>query len=54
MHFRLHMDSRRGPVLYERIVCSAAQPHGPFPVGRLFRMPALVLAMLWYQLRDLL
>ncbi len=29
-------------------------PHRPFPGGRLLRMPALVLAMLWYRLRDLL
>lgn len=29
-------------------------PHRPFPGGRALRMPALVLAMLWYRLRDLL
>ena len=29
-------------------------PHRPFPGGRTLRMPALVLAMLWYRLRDLL
>ena len=29
-------------------------PHRPFPGGRLLRMPALVLAMMWYRLRDLL
>jgi gamma-glutamylputrescine oxidase len=28
--------------------------HRPFPGGRWFRTPALVLAMLWYRLRDLL
>ena len=28
--------------------------HQPFPGGRLFRKPSLVLAMLWYRLRDLL
>jgi gamma-glutamylputrescine oxidase len=29
-------------------------PHRPFPGGALLRRPALVLAMLWYRLRDLL
>jgi gamma-glutamylputrescine oxidase len=29
-------------------------PHRPFPGGRILRRPALVLAMLWYRLRDLL
>ncbi len=29
-------------------------PHMPFPGGRRFRTPALVLAMLWFRLRDLL
>jgi gamma-glutamylputrescine oxidase len=29
-------------------------PHHPFPGGALLRRPALVLAMLWYRLRDLL
>jgi gamma-glutamylputrescine oxidase len=28
--------------------------HRPFPGGPLLRTPALVLAMLWYRLRDLL
>jgi gamma-glutamylputrescine oxidase len=28
--------------------------HRPFPGGALLRTPALVLAMLWYRLRDLL
>jgi gamma-glutamylputrescine oxidase len=28
-------------------------PHRPFPGGALLRRPALVLAMLWYRLRDL-
>jgi gamma-glutamylputrescine oxidase len=28
--------------------------HRPFPGGALLRRPALVLAMLWYRLRDLL
>ncbi len=38
----------------ERFDVFARIPHRPFPGGRLFRMPALVLAMLWYRLRDLL
>jgi gamma-glutamylputrescine oxidase len=29
-------------------------PHRDFPGGALLRRPALVLAMLWYRLRDLL
>jgi gamma-glutamylputrescine oxidase len=29
-------------------------PHMPFPGGRWFRTPALVLAMAWYRMRDLL
>lgn len=29
-------------------------PHGDFPGGTYFRRPALVLAMLWFRLRDLL
>jgi gamma-glutamylputrescine oxidase len=29
-------------------------PHGDFPGGRYFRRPALVLAMLWFRLKDLL
>lgn len=29
-------------------------PHHPFPGGRLLRKPALVLAMMWYRLRDLI
>ena len=29
-------------------------PHGNFPGGRYFRRPALVLAMLWFRLKDLL
>lgn len=29
-------------------------PHARFPGGRLLRTPALVMAMLWYRLRDLL
>ncbi|MEJ0007654.1 MAG: hypothetical protein WDM77_15140 [Steroidobacteraceae bacterium] len=29
-------------------------PHGGFPGGQLLRRPALVLAMLYYRLKDLL
>ncbi len=28
--------------------------HRPFPGGRLLRMPALVLGMAWYRLKDVL
>ena len=38
----------------ERFDVFARLPHRPFPGGRLLRMPALVLAMAWYRLRDLL
>lgn len=38
----------------ERFDVFARIPHRAFPGGRLLRMPALVLAMLWYRLRDLL
>ena len=38
----------------ERFDVFARIPHRPFPGGRLLRMPALVLAMAWYRLRDLL
>ncbi len=38
----------------ERFDVFARIPHRPFPGGRLLRMPALVLAMLWYRLRDVL
>lgn len=38
----------------ERFDLFARIPHQPFPGGQTFRMPALVLAMLWYRLRDLL
>ena len=38
----------------ERFDVFARIPHRPFPGGRLLRMPALVLAMMWYRLRDLL
>ncbi len=38
----------------ERFDVFARIPHMPFPGGRWFRTPALVLAMAWFQLRDLL
>ena len=38
----------------ERFDVMARIPHHRFPGGRLLRMPALVLAMTWYRLRDLL
>jgi gamma-glutamylputrescine oxidase len=38
----------------ERFDVFARIPHRPFPGGALLRRPALVLAMLWYRLRDLL
>ncbi|ADN75344.1 gamma-glutamylputrescine oxidase [Ferrimonas balearica DSM 9799] len=38
----------------ERFDLVAQIPHMDFPGGRLFRTPALVLAMAWYRMRDLL
>lgn len=38
----------------ERFDVFSRIPHQPFPGGRLLRMPALVLAMSWYRLRDML
>ncbi len=38
----------------ERFDLFGRLPHRVFPGGRAFRMPALVLGMLWYRLRDLL
>ncbi|NYZ15133.1 FAD-binding oxidoreductase [Azospirillum sp. RWY-5-1] len=38
----------------ERFDVFARIPHHPFPGGRWLRTPALVLAMLWFRLRDLL
>jgi gamma-glutamylputrescine oxidase len=38
----------------ERLDVFARIPHMPFPGGRLLRMPALVLAMAYYRIRDLL
>jgi len=38
----------------ERFDVFARIPHGNFPGGTYFRRPALVLAMLWFRLKDLL
>ncbi|UCC14911.1 MAG: FAD-binding oxidoreductase [Gammaproteobacteria bacterium] len=38
----------------ERLDVFSRIPHHPFPGGRLFRTPALVLAMAYYRIRDLL
>ena len=38
----------------ERFDVFARIPHRDFPGGAALRRPALVLAMLWYRLRDLL
>ncbi|WP_029008419.1 NAD(P)/FAD-dependent oxidoreductase [Azospirillum halopraeferens] len=38
----------------ERLDVFARIPHMPFPGGPMLRTPALVLAMLWFRLRDLL
>ena len=38
----------------ERFDVFARIPHGDFPGGTYFRRPALVLAMLWFRLKDLL
>jgi gamma-glutamylputrescine oxidase len=38
----------------ERFDVFARIPHSDFPGGALFRRPALVLAMLWFRLKDLL
>ena len=50
-----------GRVLAEAIAGQAGRldlfarlPHTPFPGGRILRTPTLVLAMLWYRLRDLI
>ena len=50
-----------GKLVAEAIAGSAGRfdvfakiPHGDFPGGALFRRPALVLAMLWFRLKDLL
>jgi gamma-glutamylputrescine oxidase len=38
----------------ERFDVFARIPHGDFPGGTYLRRPALVLAMLWFRLKDLL
>jgi gamma-glutamylputrescine oxidase len=38
----------------ERFDVFARIPHLPFPGGRWFRTPALVLAMAWFRLRDMM
>ena len=49
-----------GKLVAEAVGATAARfdvfariPHGVFPGGTYFRRPALVLAMLWFRLRDL-
>ena len=49
---RLMAEAIRGTA--ERFDVFTRIPHQPFPGGRRFRTPALVLAMLWFRLRDLL
>jgi gamma-glutamylputrescine oxidase len=49
---KLVADAIRGTA--ERFDVFARIPHGNFPGGGALRRPALVLAMLWYRLRDLL
>ena len=49
---KLVADAIRGTA--ERFDVFARIPHGNFPGGAALRRPALVLAMLWYRLRDLL
>jgi gamma-glutamylputrescine oxidase len=49
---RLAADAVAGQA--ERFDLFARLPHRIFPGGRALRMPALVLGMLWYRLRDLL
>ncbi len=55
------MTGLAGKLLAEAVVGSAERldvfsriPHHPFPGGRLLRTPALVLAMAYYRIRDLL
>ncbi len=52
MSGRVMAEAIRGTA--ERFDVFARLPHQPFPGGRRFRTPALVLAMLWFRLRDLL
>ncbi|CAO3430968.1 NAD(P)/FAD-dependent oxidoreductase [Azospirillum doebereinerae] len=49
---RVMAEAIRGTA--ERFDVFSRVPHLPFPGGRRFRTPALVLAMLWFRLRDLL
>ena len=49
---KLIADTIRGQA--EQFDLISRLPHLPFPGGRLLRTPALVLAMAWYRLRDLL
>ena len=49
---RLMADAMAGTA--GRFDMMAKIPHRRFPGGRALRMPALVLAMLWYRLRDLI
>ena len=49
---KLVADAIRGTA--SRFDVFARIPHGNFPGGAALRRPALVLAMLWYRLRDLL
>ncbi|PWC34004.1 FAD-binding oxidoreductase [Azospirillum sp. TSO35-2] len=49
---RVMAEAVRGTA--ERFDVFARVPHMHFPGGRRFRTPALVLAMLWFRLRDLL
>lgn len=49
---RVMAEAIRGQA--EQFDVFARLPHQPFPGGRRFRTPALVLAMLWFRLRDLL
>ncbi len=49
---RVMAEAIRGTA--ERFDVFTRIPHRPFPGGRRFRTPALVLAMLWFRLRDLL
>lgn len=49
---RVMAEAIRGQA--DRFDVFARIPHQPFPGGRVLRMPALVLAMAWYRLRDLI
>jgi gamma-glutamylputrescine oxidase len=49
---KLMADTIQGQA--EKFDVFAKIPHMPFPGGRMFRTPSLVLAMMWFRLRDLL